>query len=174
MNEHARHRRLFLALWPDSTTRAHLAQVARHWSRHPVSASNLHMTLHFLGACTAEQQQCYSNELSTIAFEPFDIKLDYLGGWARSRIQWLGVSEAPPALAALVHRLGEALSRCGYQPDERHFVPHVTLSRNERQPRIKAGLPAVDWAVDGFVLVESLRVDGDVRYRVLERWPAPD
>jgi 2'-5' RNA ligase len=174
VNQHTTQHRLFVALWPDDTTRASLAQAARHWSRHPVSASNLHMTLHFLGACTAELRQCYSNKLSRIEFEPFDIKLDYLGGWARSRIQWLGASEAPPALAALVDRLGEGLSGCGYEPDERHFVPHVTLSRNERYPRIKAGLPAIDWAVDGFVLVESLRVDGAVRYRVLERWPAPD
>jgi 2'-5' RNA ligase len=170
---HTKHR-LFLALWPDDSTRARLAQAARHWSRHPVSAANLHMTLHFLGACTAEQQQCYSDELSGVEFEPFDIKLDYLGGWARSRIQWLGASEAPPALPALVDRLGEALSRCGYQPDERRFVPHVTLSRNERHPRIKAGLPVVDWAVDGFVLVESVQVDGAVRYLVRERWPGPD
>lgn len=165
-------RRLFLALWPDDRMRKRLAQAARQWSRQPVNAANLHMTLHFLGGCTVEQLQCYSHEISRITFEPFEISLDYLGGWARSSIQWLGASEAPQALNVLVDALRGALVQCGYQPDERHFVPHVTLSRNERNPSIKAGLPAIKWWVSGFVLAESVRVDGAVHYRVIERWPA--
>lgn len=163
--------RLFLALWPDEATRTRLAQVARQWSRHPVSAANLHMTLHFLGSCTPETQQCYINTISGISFKPFEIKLNHLGGWPRSRIQWLGSSETPAALAVLVEALGVALAECGYQPDARPFAPHVTLSRNERNPRIKAGLPAIVWPVRDFVLVESVRVDGAVRYLVRERWP---
>jgi 2'-5' RNA ligase len=163
--------RLFLALWPDEATRNQLAQVARQWSRRPVSAANLHMTLHFLGSCTPDVQQCYINSISRISIDPFEIKLNYLGGWPRSRIQWLGSSEVPVALPALVEALGTALTGCGYQPDTRPFAPHVTLSRNERNPRIKAGLPAVIWPVRDFVLAESVRVDGTVRYLVRERWP---
>ncbi len=164
-------RRLFFALWPDERTRDRLAQVARQWSDHPVVADNLHMTLHFLGACTGEQQQCYSKVVSGIIFEPFEIKLNYLGGWARSRTQWLGTSEAPPALGTLVETLGTALTGCGYQPDKRHFVPHVTLSRKEKNPRFKANLPALHWPVRDFVLAESVSSDDGVRYQVCERWP---
>jgi RNA 2',3'-cyclic 3'-phosphodiesterase len=164
-------RRLFFALWPDERTRARLAQVARQWSHHPVAAANLHMTLHFLGATTAEQAQCYTKALSGIIFEPFELKMDYLGGYARSRIQWLGTSQAPAALHTLVEKLGVALEACGYRPDKRHFVPHVTLSRKEKNPRFKAGLPALDWPVSEFVLAESVAVDGGVHYRVVGRWP---
>ena len=51
--------RLFFALWPDDATRARLAQAARQWSHRPVADDKLHMTLHFLGACSTEQQACY-------------------------------------------------------------------------------------------------------------------
>jgi 2'-5' RNA ligase len=165
-------RRLFLALWPDDAVRTRLAQVARQWSRHPVKPANLHITLHFLGDCAAQQQQCYSQVISRIKFEPFDMYMNYVGGWRRSRIQWLGSSEAPQALGALHRALAAALTTCGYQPDTRRFVPHVTLSRNERNPRVKADLPPIVWPVSEFVLAESVRVDGDVRYLVRERWAA--
>lgn len=165
-------RRLFFALWPDASTRRLLARAARDWSHHPVAAENLHMTLHFLGACSAEEQRCYIDSVSGILFKPFDINMDYLGSWPRSGIQWLGVSQAPEALGRLVASLGEALAACGYRPDKRHFVPHVTLSRKEKNPRTRAGLPPLRWRVNELVLAESVAVDGGVRYRVRERWRA--
>lgn len=167
-------RRLFLALWPDDAVRTRLAALARQHTRHPVQAANLHMTLHFLGACTPEQQQCYIKVISGIKFQSFVLKLDYIGAWPRSRIQWLGISETSPALGELVGALAGALTGCDYRPDERRFVPHITLSRQARNPRIRAGLVPVVWPVDAFVLAESLRIDGQVYYRVLERWRSQD
>jgi 2'-5' RNA ligase len=164
----ARHR-LFVALWPDDETRARLARAARQWSDHPVPDANLHMTLHFLGACSATEQDCYVKVISSILFEPFDIVIDCVGGRSRSGIRWLSASRLPEALAQLVTKLGDALEACGYEPEQRRFLPHVTISRKEKGARARTELPALRWQVREFALVESLPVPGGVRYEVRAR-----
>jgi len=163
--------RLFLALWPDQATRSQLAAAAQRWTRHPVATANLHMTLLFLGNCDLERWQCIDDSLSTVASQPFEINIDYLGSWPRSKTQWLGTSCAPEALGELVEALGSALLGCDFQPGHRRFVPHVTLSRKQQQLRTQAGLDVIHWPVDEFVLAESLPVAGGVRYVVHKRWP---
>ena len=114
-----RTRRLFLALWPDATVQARLAAAAKRWTRHPVPAGNIHMTLVFLGACSEVQSQCYAEAISGIRCESFELQLDYLGAWPRRAIQWLGCSRIPDALPNLVRDLGTLLHRCGFEPDKR-------------------------------------------------------
>ena len=94
-------KRLFFALCPDDATRARLAASAHQWARHPVPADNLHITLQLLGACDAEQQACYSEAAAGIRSDAFELHLDYLSGWPRKRIQWLGSSNPPAALTGL-------------------------------------------------------------------------
>lgn len=168
-------RRLFFALWPDAEVRQRLAQTAQHWTRQPVPEANLHMTLAFLGACSAQQQDCLGNAAGTVLGAPFELQLNYLGNW--SRTQWLGTSHIPAALLQLVDHLRQALEPCAVKIEKRHFVPHVTLSRKEKNPQTQAGLEAIPWRVDSFVLAESLSTPDGVRYAVLRRWPlapAPD
>lgn len=167
----AAQRRLFFALWPDAATRARLAAAARQWARHPVPADNLHMTLQFLGICDAGQQACYTAAAAGIQADAFELQLDYLGGWPRKRIQWLGTSHPPAALTELVKALGKALEPCGFQSEKRPFVPHVTLSRKAKNPRIRPGLPAIEWGVEAFVLAESVGGEGGVQYAVRAHWP---
>ncbi len=164
-------RRLFFALWPDPEVRSQLASASHQWARRPVAEANLHMTLAFLGARTEQEQHCFCEAVSIIECEPFELQLDYLGGRAKSGIQWLAASRIPEALPELVSSLNAALELCGYQPEQRRFLPHITLARKVKKPLIKAGLEAIHWPVRDFVLVESLPVEGGVRYEVLERWP---
>ena len=163
--------RLFLALWPDQETRSKLAAAARQWTRHPVPSANLHMTPVFIGACDRHRWRCIDDAVSTVISQPFEINIDYLGSWHRKKMQWLGTSCAPEALGELVESLRSSLLRCDFQPGHQHFVPHVTLSRKEQNPQIRAGLDAIHWPVDEFVLAESLSVPGGVRYVVRRRWP---
>jgi 2'-5' RNA ligase len=165
---------LFLALWPNEDTRAHMALAARERTRHPVPDANLHMTLHFLGACSAEQQQCYINAVSGIVFESFEITIDSIGGRSRSGILWLSASQCPAALDRLVARLAEALEPCGYRPEKRRFLPHVTISRKEQKTRTGTDVPGISWPVREFALVESVAVAGGVRYEVRARWACRD
>lgn len=163
-------RRLFLALWPDAGTRTRLAELAREWSPQPVAAENLHMTLHFLGASSRAQEQCYANVISRIDFEPIEINIDCMGMWGRVGIRWLGCSAPPAELAALVGRLGQALAGCGYQPERRPFIPHVTISRTLKNSKdIEAEFPAVCWLAKDLVLAESVADNGAVRYLVRAR-----
>ncbi len=163
--------RLFFALWPDDVVRMQLACAADHWTRCPVAAANLHMTLVFLGGCTAEELQCSRTAAAGVVAEGFELTLDCLGGWSRARVQWLGPSGVPAVLPELVVQLQQVLAGCGFALEQRPYVPHVTLARKVRKPESRSGLEAVHWPVRDFVLVESVSVRGGVEYRVLDRWP---
>jgi 2'-5' RNA ligase len=128
------------------------------------------MTLHFLGASSREQEQCYADVISRIDFEPIEINLDYIGAWGNVGSRWLGCSAPPAALAALVSRLGQALAGCGYQPEKRSFIPHVTIShKKEKNQGNEAGLAAIRWLARDLVLAESVTDADGVRYRVRAR-----
>jgi len=167
-------RRLFFALWPSPEVRRQLARVATQWTRHPVAAGNLHMTLLFLGGRSASELDCFCEAAGELQGEAFEMQLDFLGCWTRPRIQWLGTSLIPPALLRLVDTLQQVLVPCGVEAGERRFVPHVTLSRKEKNPRVKAGLEAIHWQAQDFVLAESVSAQGGVRYDVVQRWPLDD
>ena len=165
-----RFQRLFFALWPDAQVRAQLAAVSRRWARRPVAGDKLHMTLLFLGRRSEQERACFCQAASRIKCEPFELQMDYLGGWPRADIQWMGISQIPDVLSGLVDSLTAASESCGYQAEKRPFVPHVTLARKVRQPKVKAGLEAIRWPVQDFVLVESVAVEGGAGYEVLQRW----
>lgn len=167
-------RRLFFALWPDDAVQGQLAAVASRWTQHPVPAANIHMTLVFLGACSEAKSRCCCEAVSGIRRESFEWQLDYLGAWPRRGIQWLGSSRIPEVLPGLVKDLESVLLPCGYEPEKRPFVPHITLSRKERNPRPQAGVEPVRWWVRDFVLVESRNTPDGIKYVVLQRWPLED
>ena len=167
----AKTRRLFFALWPDAQVRVQLATLSRHWARRPIADDKLHMTLLFLDRCSDQERACFCQAASKIKSEPFELQMDYLGGWPRAGIQWLGTSRVPGLLSDLVDSLTAVLEPCGFEAERRPFVPHVTLARKVRHPKVKAGLEAIRWPVRDFVLVESAAVKGGARYEVLQRWP---
>lgn len=163
-------RRLFFALWPDAEVRAQLAGVARRWTRRPVADEKLHMTLLFLGQRNEQEVACFRQAVSGVQSEPFELQLDYLGGWPRAGIQWLGTSRVPAGLSQLFRSLTMALQPCGYEAEKRPFVAHITLARRVRHPKVRTDLEAIHWPVREFVLVESVAGDSGARYEVLERW----
>ncbi|MGD8615713.1 MAG: RNA 2',3'-cyclic phosphodiesterase [Gammaproteobacteria bacterium] len=171
MSQHRDTQRLFFALWPDAGIRRRLAEMALRCSPRPVAESNLHMTLVFLGERAAQERACFSAAAAGIKSAQFTLTLDFLGGRARSGIQWLGSSQIPQALTELVGSLIDALQPCGFEAETRRFLAHVTLSRKVRKPRVEKVVEPLIWPVDSFVLVESVPESGGVRYEVLERWP---
>ena len=162
--------RLFLALWPDETVREQLAALAKQLVSQPVPSANLHMTLVFPGASSPDQQACIIDAAAQLSGEPLSLQLDYLGGFPRPAIQWLGCQHIPNALQALADACQGLLPTCGYVPETRRFVPHVTLSRKVRQPCFRVIETPIHWQVDDFALLESCPEKGGVRYRVIEKW----
>lgn len=162
--------RLFLALWPDAKVRAQLAELAEQVTEHPVSTANLHLTLVFLGASSQQQSACIADAAAKISADPLKLQLDYLGGFPKPRIQWLGCRHIPPALLDLAENLRAQLPACGYPPETRRYVPHVTLARKVKQPRYQVIEAPIYWQVKDFVLAESCSEKAGVRYRVIEKW----
>lgn len=166
--------RLFFALWPDEITRATLASLALQQARNngrAVPASNLHLTLVFVGAVTAAQRACMELAVASVISTPFSVTLDCLGYWPKPKALWAGVETAPPALSDLVMQLNAALTACGYKPDPRSFKAHVTLARKALRAPGTPQMPALVWQAHDFCLVESVTGEQGSEYRVLMRWP---
>lgn len=166
-------RRLFFALWPGRAVRDALAGIARDLppgQGRRVDARNLHVTLAFIGQANPDYRQCLSRAAATVEAAPFTFTLDRLGYFARTRVVWLGAGSVPPELPALVKSLNKALRRCGYKPDRRAFVPHVTLARKARPLDRSPEVEPVHWPVNGFRLMASKSNNGGVCYEPLEEF----
>lgn len=166
--------RLFFALWPDEATRAGLAGWAQ--AIHRVSggrmtpASNLHLTLAFLGSVRLEALPTIEGAAAAVAPPVFTLVIDTPGWWRHNRIAWAGARETPEGLRELVDALRHALAGACIPFDPKPFAPHVTLVREARTGAVLPALPPIRWAVRGFALVESQPGPGGSRYTVRARW----
>ena len=90
----------------------------------------------------------------------------------RRRLCGQGV-ERDPALIALNRRIESALVRAGLPPEERKFVPHITLARlNDASPAQVSGwlqannmFRSIPWPMDSFVLFSSFTSRNGAIYR---------
>lgn len=183
------HRRLFFALWPDPELRSALVErgdalgdrlgptAARR-----VPASNLHLTLLFLGDVPVDQVRSVEDVGDSVADDgrhrSFTLELDRYGVFDRARVAWWG-GPAVKAGARLVDDLAAGAAARGLPVDRREWRPHVTLFRRvdgrTGRPDSRADDPgdptpsaaSIDWHVGGFVLVESIR---SRPYQLLRSW----
>jgi 2'-5' RNA ligase len=134
----------------------------------PVPASNLHLTLAFLG----QQSDSLLPVLRAMPerWADFDcpLQFDRLGYFRGPRIAWAGMSNVPQALVALHGALAAALTEAGVKlgGEQDSFVPHVTLLRNALPPQQSEITPLV-WRAQSVVLVESIAQPDGSQYRVL-------
>ncbi len=168
-------RRLFFALWPEDPVRVRLARAARSVASpcggRPVPVSNFHMTLEFLGNVPGEAVDCLLACAAKFGGAGFRLRIDDAGSFARTGIVWLGSTTVPDPLTLLYEHLHAGVTRCGLTPENRPFRPHVTVLRRSRRGPAAAGFEPIDWDVDAFVLVESVRNAEGSRYEVIGRWP---
>lgn len=171
-------RRLFLALWPDEPIRTQLARISTALpAGRRIAATNLHMTLVFLGATAPARQNCYQCELGRLTALCFELCLNRLVYWRRSGIVSLAPTVVPAELAELVASLNKALQTCGFQPESRPFKAHITLARNypraawplPQSPKIDIDLE-ITWRITCFTLLESVSYRGGVRYCPVSEW----
>lgn len=167
-------RRLFVALWPDEALRKEIDRLRHHHhlqGGRPVPVENVHITLSFLGPVTEQAAACIEQRLGRISAAPFVLKLDRIGYWSRPRVVWLGADEVPAALRQLLEQLNQGLRDCGFQPDPRPFVPHMTLMRKVNRAEALRMVEALSWEVKEFVLVQSHTLPQGAQYTVVGRWP---
>jgi RNA 2',3'-cyclic 3'-phosphodiesterase len=168
--------RLFFALWPDATTRAAIAALARDVGRETggraVAADNAHLTLAFLGEQPVDIVPKLCASASGVELSAFRFALDEIGCFSKTGIAWLGTSAVPSELIALHGDLARALVSLGIALDARPFAPHLTLARRIGTA-VRRRLPQpIVWNMASFALVASELDRGGARYRVIETWPS--
>ncbi|HEA26208.1 MAG TPA: RNA 2',3'-cyclic phosphodiesterase [Ectothiorhodospiraceae bacterium] len=169
-------RRLFFALWPDNNVRKQIAEINRQLppvarGSRLMSRSNLHLTLHYIGPVNEVDVSCLSNAAKKVKSASFKLELDRLGYFKRPKVLWLGGEESPDGYKELLIRLSDEIAHCGFEMKEENNTPHVTLRRKVSKPKEFANIQTVEWAVERFVLVESVSIKGGVSYQLVEIYP---
>ena len=168
--------RLFVALELPDELRERMAMIERgvtgaKW----VPPENLHVSLRFIGEVPEDRYDDIVYALEGVHSEPFALTITGAGHFEsgrRVRVLWLGV-ERDPALIALNRRIESALVRAGLPPEERKFVPHITLARlNDASPAQVSGwlqannmFRSIPWPMDSFVLFSSFTSRNGAIYR---------
>lgn len=132
--------RLFVALPLPETLRIALSAIGggipgARW----VPASNLHLTLRFIGEVQSWQAQEIDDALAAIRTRAFTLSVAGVGTFdqgGRVTTLWAGV-ERNDRLAHLQQKIETALQRAGLAPERRRFAPHITLARVDNAPEAK-------------------------------------
>ena len=176
-------RRLFLAVGLDDGTRHALAGFLNGKRRLPgklVPPENWHITVRFLGRSGLIRQEMLLAALeSQLAMQPFRLSFGGLGAFPRPRratVLWLGIESGVDALDELAATCEAAAQQVGFDPEERPFHPHLTLSRIRPQLDVSALVDEFPrfpgrLEVDSVVLYESITRSGGAVYEELERLP---
>lgn len=177
-------KRMFVAVELPEDLRCKLADAASRLSGlRPVPAHQIHLTLCFPGDVPEENEGPLRDFLGGIRTAAFPLAVTGMGTFGKGGkplVLWAGVDDPEKALPPLVGKLRDAARASGLAPDDRPFVPHVTLGRR------RGGSPAKlriflrefreetfgSFMAGGFTLFESvLTPDGPVHTPVL-RVPA--
>lgn len=156
--------RMFFAILPGPSVRKQLSHLVKiiHDGR-SVLASNLHMTLHFIG--NTDQTTCLIEQAQQIRCKPFILTIDQFGFFKRTQVGWVGPSVYPSSLIELASQCAKATEHCGHGLNNETFTPHVTLARKlKHQPEFTEFQP-ITWSVDSFDLMISESHQTGVRYR---------
>jgi 2'-5' RNA ligase len=166
-------KKLFFALWPSHRQREQMRDVINPAlstvEGQSVDRRNWHITLVFIGNFPEENIPGLMSAVDII--EPGEIRLrfDSLTFWQRPKIACMHAKIIPPELDHLVKMLEQALIPFGFEPDERVYRPHITVSRKVRAfQEIRLARPVeLQWS--DFELVESVSVRGEVQYHPLKQ-----
>ena len=176
-----RSRRLFFALWPDSTLRERLARAVREavheCGGRPVPLEQWHLTLAFLGAVPAArvvELAALARAAARAADVPetgLELSLGRLADWPQPQVRCVLPIEPAPALGRLARALADVLSAAGFVPDLKPFHAHVTVARKVTRPSAPRHLRVVHWRFERFALLESRTLPSGAVYSVVETYP---
>jgi 2'-5' RNA ligase len=164
--------RLFCALQLPEAVVAALSdwQAARITAGRVVPAEHLHVTLAFLGSRPRSELPGIVRELAGAAAAGGPVRLRVQRYRETSSVGMLVFEDCSGGGSAVARALGAGLERIGsYRPEQRPWLPHVTVTRFRRRPGLDPSLPVlgeVD-AVRAALYCSTLRPTG-ARYDVLE------
>ncbi len=168
--------RLFFALWPDATTQQDwfhtTTPLLSALGGHRLSASNLHLTLHFLGEVAADRVSVLTQLGADVVGESIALHFNRVECWGKADVVCLRPSEEPIALTRLVGHLGTGLQLAGFPVETRRFKPHITLARKLKHHEPALPLwPALDWQASTLALVRSRLSSEGADYQPIAEWP---
>jgi 2'-5' RNA ligase len=141
--------RLFVALpLPDDARRQLSAWQRRELDgaaeARVVPPANLHVTLAFLGARPASDVEPILELLRDAARETLRPALAPVRYRETRSVGMVVLDDEGGRAARLAAEVGEGLERLGvYEPERREWLPHVTVLRFRRPPRLQPSLPAL-------------------------------
>jgi len=168
---------------PSAVATALLALVPNSPSLRPVSASNLHLTLHFLGQVAEVQALRLADALAEIPTPQVSVRLSTGGVFGResgSGVLWAGLqsSAAVEVLRSLQQRQRTVIEGLGLSCEDREWLPHVTVARfrNPDQRLLQQFLDncrdlSLDTELQDCVLWESQPAVGTSTYIERQRYP---
>jgi 2'-5' RNA ligase len=166
--------RVFFALWPSEAVQARLAALANdaraECGGRAMAQENIHLTLFFVGSTERTRIPALERAAAHARAKPFSLLIDHLGYWRHNHIVWAGTTQCPDELVELAATLRVALAAEGVEGEERPYVPHVTLVRDAARKPAQSRIEPCAWNVEDCVLVESVPVQGGVRYEPRARW----
>lgn len=143
------------------------------------SASQLHLTLRFIGLVDTHTANAVAEALATIRARAFTLSDGRAGIFdRRGRVDtlWLGVEPQEP-VKALHNKIDRALQLIGIAPETRAYLPHITLARFSGTSGPldaflrEAGGAAFSFTVDAVSLFESRLTTEGADYAVVARYP---
>jgi len=166
--------RLFCALTlPDDAVRSIVGWQAQlpAGDFRPVPRDNLHVTLAFLGSRPEREADAIGRELAGAAGAAPPIALTARRYRETRSVGMLVLDDADGAAAALAGDLAARLERLGvYEPERRPWLPHLTVVRFRRPPRLAPAVPELRFVPSGAaVYLSRLRRSG-AEYVVVQRF----
>jgi 2'-5' RNA ligase len=164
--------RLFCALQLPEAVVAALAdwQAAHITAGRLVPAEHLHITLAFLGSRPRSELPGIVRELAGAAAAGGPVRLRVQRYRETSSVGMLVFEDSGGGGSSLARALGAGLERIGsYRPEQRPWLPHVTVIRFRRRPGLDPPLPVLGVVdtVRAALYCSTLRPTG-ARYDVLE------
>lgn len=170
--------RIFLAIEFPEDIKNYLAQIQQVVREQSVagnftSKENFHLTLRFIGEIKSDHLDKLKAAVDQAALHMnnFQLEVNKLGQFPRGRKQivWVGI-QPHEGLNQLYNNLTAALERQGYPPEEKTFVPHITLGRQVvlkeelKTMNQRIGMDKVIVPVSKISLMESTRIKGQLTY----------
>jgi len=165
--------RLFFAINFSDNIKARLAHLrddvrSRALRGNFTATENFHLTLAFLGECSAQQISAAKAVSDSLTPASLDIRFNRLGRFRRDGgdIFWVGIVENK-ALLMLHNDLIKKLVSAGFRLDNRKYSPHITLARavvTEDEPR---DIEPFGETVRSVELMKSERLMGKLTYTAI-------
>lgn len=150
----------------------HPLQLSSRGWEHP---HDYHQTLLFIGETDEEKLQSIKRRMDEIDFAPFELKTNGISFFNRRimYVDFLPSEELLQLKNIIDQKFPEYL-----RPDEKAFVPHVTVKRWQRYEYdhlasglLKQSLPELRFSVRSVALFKSKRDENNLKYHIIHQTP---